>query len=79
MISKELKKYNSRAASHWLRHSRACHIAEITGDPYAVQAVLGHADPRTSMQYVSQMRRSIYRAMEGGKTFEDYLGSGVIG
>lgn len=77
IIDKELKKYNPNWSSHWLRHSRAWHIGSITGDPYAVQAVLGHGDLNTSLKYVSKLQRSLRDAFKDGRTMESYLG-GVL-
>lgn len=78
-INTELRKYNPKYSTHWLRHSRGYDIAELTQDPYAVQAVLGHGDIRTSMHYVNRMSASLYKVMEGGKRFEDVLGRTVVG
>lgn len=77
-IDKELKKYNSDYASHWLRHARGSDIAEITQDPYAVQAILGHGDIRTSMRYVNKLAASLYKSMQGRNGFEDVLGRSIV-
>jgi len=77
LVDKELKKYNSDWSSHWLRQSRAWHIGEATGDPYAVQAILGHGDLNTSLKYVSGLRTSLRKLFVDGKTMEDYLGKVV--
>lgn len=77
IIDKELKKYDTKYSTHWLRHSRAWHVGEVTGDPYAVQAILGHGDLNTSLKYVSKLQKSLRDAFKDGKTMEDYLG-GVI-
>lgn len=77
IIDKQLKLHDSDWSSHWLRQSRAWHIGEATGDPYAVQAVLGHGDLNTSLKYVSGLQVSLRKLFVGGKTMEDYLG-GVI-
>jgi len=78
VLTTEMRKYNSEYTPHWLRHSRGYDIAEITQDPYAVQAVLGHSDIRTSMHYVNRMTASLYKAMEGGKNFDDILGRSLV-
>jgi len=77
LIDKELKQYNSNWSSHWLRQSRAWHIGSATGDPYAVQAILGHGDLNTSLQYVSGLQTSLRTLFNGGKKMEDYLGKVV--
>lgn len=77
VIDRELKKYNSEWSTHWLRQSRAWHIGEATGDPYAVQAILGHGDLNTSLKYVSGLRTSLRKLAVGGKRMNDYLG-GVV-
>jgi len=77
IIDKQLKLHDSDWSSHWLRQSRAWHIGEATGDPYAVQAVLGHGDLNTSLKYVSGLQVSLRKLFVDGKTMEDYLG-GVI-
>jgi len=65
-------------SSHWLRQWRAWHIGEATGDPYAVQAVLGHADLRTSIFYVSKLTKSFRDIAARGLTFAQMLGEGVV-
>lgn len=78
-IDKELKKYNSTYSSHWLRHSRAKHIALVTGDPMAVQSLLGHSDMNTTMRYISKLDIAFRKAVAGGKTVEDLLGKNIGG
>lgn len=73
-IDKELKKLDKRYSSHWLRHSRASHIADITRDPFAVKALLGHKRVETSMRYISGLKSKIYDIVKPGTTFGDYLG-----
>jgi len=73
-IDKELKKVDRRYSSHWLRHSRASHIADITRDPFAVKALLGHKRVETSMRYISGLKSKIYDVVKPGTTFGDYLG-----
>lgn len=73
-IDKELKKRNSVWSSHWLRHSRASHIAEMTRDPFAVKALLGHKRVETSMRYISGLKNKLYDVVKPGTTFGDYLG-----
>ena len=77
LIDKELKQYDGRWSSHWLRQSRAWHIGEATGDPYAVQAILGHGDLNTSLKYVSGLQTSLRSLFNDGKTMDDYLGKVV--
>lgn len=77
LVDKELKRYDVNWSSHWLRQSRAWHIGEATGDPYAVQAILGHGDLNTSLKYVSGLRTSLRKLFADGKTMEDYLGKVV--
>lgn len=79
IIDTELKKYNPDWSSHWLRHSRAWHIGAVTGDPYAVQAILGHGDLNTSLKYVSNLQKGLRDAFKEGKTMEAYLGGEVNG
>jgi len=74
LVDAELKKYNVGWSTHWLRQSRAWHIGEATGDPYAVQAILGHGDLNTSLKYVSGLRTSLRKLFSGGKTMEELLG-----
>ena len=73
LIDSELKKYDERYSSHWLRHSRATHIGELTGDPMAVQKLLGHKRIDTSMRYVNYTEALLKRRL-GEKNFEDVLG-----
>lgn len=76
LIDKELKKYDSRYSSHWLRHSRASHIGELTEDPLAVKHLLGHARIDTSMKYV-HYTEALVRKRLGQDSFEDVLGRGL--
>lgn len=76
LIDAELKRYNKDYASHWLRHSRATHIAQITRDIFTVKEFLGHADIRTSAKYVSIAKERI-KARLGKKSFEEVLGERV--
>ena len=76
LIDEELKKYDPHYSTHWIRHSRATHIGEITGDPMAVKMLLGHARIKTSMQYVHYTEAVIKRRL-GNKSFEDVLGKAV--
>jgi len=76
-IDKELKKYDVNYSSHWLRHSRARHIAELTGDPSAVQSLLGHADMNTTMRYINRLSVAFRKAVEGGRKVEDLIGKKV--
>lgn len=73
-IDFELKKVDRRYSSHWLRHSRASHIADITRDPFAVKSLLGHKRVETSMRYISGLKSKIYDVVKPGTTFGDYLG-----
>lgn len=73
-IDKELKKVDVRYSSHWLRHTRASHIADITRDPFAVKALLGHKKVETSMRYISGLKSKIYDVVKPGTNFGDYLG-----
>lgn len=63
IIKKEMRRFG--IASHSLRHSRATFYAEITGNPYQVKALLGHADIRTSMTYVHTNIKGLRRAING--------------
>ena len=74
LVDAELKRYDRQWSSHWLRQSRAWHIGEVTGDPYAVQAILGHGDLNTSLKYVSGLRTSLRKAFSGGQTMGELLG-----
>jgi site-specific recombinase XerD len=73
LIDKELKQYDSRFSSHWLRHSRATHIGELTEDPMAVKELLGHARIDTSMKYVHYSTAMIKKKL-GEKSFDEVLG-----
>jgi len=76
LIDEELKKHDESYHSHCLRHSRGTMIGELTGDPYVVQAVLGHADINTSSKYVSIAPKRIREKL--GKTpFEEALGEKI--
>lgn len=77
LVDAELKQYDKQWSSHWLRQSRAWHIGEATGDPYAVQAILGHGDLNTSLKYVSGLRTSMRNLFKGGQTMEEILGKVV--
>ncbi|MEO5351027.1 MAG: hypothetical protein H7836_15495 [Magnetococcus sp. YQC-3] len=63
-----------RYSSHWLRQWRAWHIGELTGDPYAVQAILGHSDLNTSLAYVSGLSKALRDLDRDNKTFDSLLG-----
>lgn len=76
LIDNELKRYDPELHSHSLRHSRATHLADITGDPYLVQAVLGHARLETSAKYVNVAKERL-KAKLGNRLFEDALGKKV--
>jgi len=77
LVDGELKKYDPRWSSHWLRQSRAWHIGEATNDPYAVQAILGHGDLNTSLKYVSGLRTSLRKLFTSGKTLGELLGEAI--
>jgi hypothetical protein len=76
-IDKELKRYDVNYSSHWLRHSRARHIAELTSDPSAVQSLLGHADMNTTMRYINRLSVAFRKAVSNGQRVEDLLGKRI--
>lgn len=76
LIDEELKKYNPLWSSHWLRHSRATHIGYLTGDPMAVNKLLGHARMETSMKYINYTE-SVLRKRLGKQSFSNVLGGGL--
>ena len=73
LVDAELKKYDEAWHTHCLRHSRATHIAEISSDPFVVQAVLGHGRLETSSRYVNIAEERLRQKL-AGRPFEELLG-----
>jgi len=76
LIDNELKKYNPVYSSHWLRHSRATHLADISENPYMVKNVLGHARLQTSEQYVHIGLKDLQKKLIG-KDFSKFFGEEI--
>jgi site-specific recombinase XerD len=76
LIDKELKKYDPKYSTHWIRHARASHIGELTADPMAVKDILGHGSVDTSMQYVHYSEALLRRRL-GNDSFEKVLGKSL--
>jgi len=52
-INAELKKYNKAFSTHWLRHSRATHLANIFGWSVSeIKEFLGHSYSSTTDNYI---------------------------
>ncbi len=76
LIDEELKKYDKELHSHCLRHSRATHLGDLSGDIFVVKEVLGHARVDTTSRYINVARRRLKEKL-GNKKFEDVLGKKV--
>jgi len=76
LVDKELKKHKPEWRSHCLRHSRATHIADLTGDPFVVKEVLGHARLETSARYINIAKARLKEKL-GVRSFEEVLGEKV--
>jgi integrase len=60
-----------RARNHNLRHAFGTALYEQTGDIYAVQNAMGHADVKTSMRYVH--RRQSNDRRDSSSTFRKFF------
>jgi len=66
LVDKELKKYNEKYSTHYLRHSRLTHLSELYDlNVYEIKTIAGHSSIIPSLTYVHIHKKDVLRKFIG--------------